>query len=169
MPNGELLSSVPAGYVTRIIGIGTAHRSCTFATSCAAPLPNTFLNLVWITSQYLVGYAAYKIAPHGITAPALTRHGSAVLTRQQMRGKVCPLRIGQAHCMAFALRSSSCGQAQHIKCRSFPAASYENRRIENEKRFYLWRRLSCSYIIQHIYNSRLKVNWSAQIFNCSAV
>ena len=58
---------------------------------------------------------------------------------------------------------------QHIKCRSFPAASYENRRIENEKRFYLWRRPSRSYIIQHIYNSRLKVNWSAQIFNCSAV
>ena len=39
---------------------GTAHRSCTFATSCAAPLPNTCLNLVWITSQCLVGYAAYK-------------------------------------------------------------------------------------------------------------
>lgn len=43
---------------------GTAHRSCTFATSCAAPLPNTCLNLVWITSQCFVGYAAYKIAPH---------------------------------------------------------------------------------------------------------
>ena len=36
--------------------------------------------------------------------------------------------------MALVLRSTSCGQAQHIKCPSFRAASYKNRRIETIKK-----------------------------------
>lgn len=99
--NAFALAYLPASSALVLhIGLAPLPRRC-FGTQRSYHLGNV---------TKMVSYAANKIAPYGITAPALTRHGSAELTRQQIRGKVLS-PYGQAHCMALAQNS---GREPHL-------------------------------------------------------